>query len=243
MQVALTRRLAGEALGTAFLLATVVGSGIMGERLAAGNVALALLVNAVATGAMLFVLITVFAPISSAHFNPAVTLVELMLRRLPPTVASAYIAVQVAAAVIGVFAAHQMFDMPLLQTSVRVRAGAAQLFAEGIATFGLIMTIVLAARARRGAVAAAVACYITAAYFFTASTSFANPAVTLARSFSDTFAGIRFVDSPAFIAAQLAGALAAAMVCRWLTRADPPGAVIAPPARGPEPVSRSGTPS
>jgi glycerol uptake facilitator-like aquaporin len=212
----LGRRLAAEALGTALLLATVIGSGIMGERLAGGNVAIALLANSIATGAALYALILVFAPMSGAHLNPAVTLVMAIQRQLPARDACAYVAVQILGAFAGVAAAHAMFGEPLFFSSQHERTGAAQWWAEGVATFGLLAVILGSRRQSLPAVAAAVGAYITAAYWFTASTSFANPAVTLARAASDTFAGIRPLDAPAFILAQLAGALAAASIMRWL---------------------------
>lgn len=210
------QRLTAEALGSALLLAAVVGSGIMGERLAAGNVAIALLANTLVTGAMLFVLITIFGPISGAHFNPAVSAVAAFQRDITWKLCSAYIGVQVAGALIGVAAAHVMFEMPIVQLSVKQRSGAAQLFSEFVATFGLITTIVATVRYAPSRVAAAVASYIVAAYWFTASTSFANPAVTVARAVSDTFAGIRPIDAPAFILAQLCGAFAAMLLASWL---------------------------
>ena len=210
------QRLAAEALGSALLLAAVVGSGIMGERLAGGNVAIALIANTAATGAMLFVLITIFGPVSGAHFNPAVSVVATLQRNITWSVCAAYVAAQVAGALIGVAAAHAMFEMPIVQVSLKPRSGAAQLFSEFIATFGLITCILATVRFAPSRTAAAVAVYITAAYWFTASTSFANPAVTLARSVTDTFAGIRPIDAPAFIAAQLCGALAAMLVMSWL---------------------------
>ena len=211
----MSRKLAAEALGTFFLLATVVGSGIMGESLSDGNAALALLVNAVATGAILFVLIEVFGPISGAHFNPAVTLAFVARRELPYRTAGVFIVVQVTSAVLGVIAAHAMFDLPLLQESVKQRTGSAQWLAEGIATFGLLMTILGLLRVRPAAIPMGVGLYITAGYFFTASTSFANPAVTIARTFTDTFSGIYPAHAPAFIAAQLAGAMLAVLVFKW----------------------------
>jgi glycerol uptake facilitator-like aquaporin len=214
----LPRRLAAEALGTALLLAVIVGSGIMGERLAGGNTALALLGNTLATGAALVVLITVFGPISGAHFNPAVTLVFALRRELSARRALGYLLAQVGGAVLGVFVAHAMFAEPILQVSTRLRDGPAQTFSEGVATFGLVMTILGALRFRPDFTPAAVGLYITAAYWFTASTSFANPAVTLARSLSDTFAGIAPSSAPAFIAAQVAGALAASIVMAWLVK-------------------------
>lgn len=212
----LSRRLAAEALGTSFLLATVVGSGIMAERLAGGNVALALLANTLATGAGLVALILVFAPVSGAHFNPAVTLVEAWQSRLPWREAPAYVAAQLLGAYAGVATAHGMFELPVFDASEHMRSGPAQWLAELVATFGLIMVIRGCARSRPAAVPAAVGAYITAAYWFTSSTSFANPAVTLARAATDSFSGIRPVDVPAFIAAQLAGALTAALVMEWL---------------------------
>jgi len=215
------KRLAAEALGSALLLAAVVGSGIMGERLAGGNVGIALLANTAATGAMLFVLISIFGPISGAHFNPAVSAVAALQRNLTWTLWAGYIAAQLAGALIGVAAAHAMFELPIAQASLRERSGAAQLFSEFVATFGLIATITLTVRYAPARIAAAVACYITAAYWFTASTSFANPAVTVARSVSDTFAGIRPIDAPAFILAQLGGAAAAFLVSSWLLRTHP----------------------
>jgi glycerol uptake facilitator-like aquaporin len=213
-----TRRLAAEALGTALLLAIVVGSGIMGERLAAGNVALALLGNTLATGAGLVVLITILGPLSGAHFNPAVTLVFALRRQIGWGLAAGYVTVQVAGALAGVWAAHAMFAEPILQVSTKLRDGPAQAFAEFVATFGLMAAILAALRFRPAATPAIVGLYITAAYWFTASTSFANPAVTIARSLSDTFAGIAPASAPAFIAAQFAGALAADALCRWLLR-------------------------
>lgn len=213
----LTRRVAAEAVGTALLLAAVVGSGIMGERLAGGNVAIALLANTIATGAALVALILTFAPISGAHFNPAVTLCDASQGGLPWRDVPAYLSAQVAGAFAGVAAAHVMFGAPLFSASRHVREGGAQMFSEAVATFGLLS--VIWGCSRLGSTTAtpfAVAAYITAAYWFTSSTSFANPAVTLARSATDTFAGIRPVDAPAFIAAQLAGAAAATILFRWL---------------------------
>jgi glycerol uptake facilitator-like aquaporin len=212
----LARRLVAEALGTALLLAVVVGSGIMGERLAGGNAAIALLANTLATGAGLTVLIVVFGPISGAHFNPAVTLVFLVRREIGASAAAAYAAAQVVGGVLGVWTAHAMFAEPIWQVSRKLRDGPAQALSEFVATFGLVLTILATLRFRPQATPAAVGLYIAAAYWFTASTSFANPAVTLARSLSDTFAGIAPSSAPAFIAAQLAGALAAAVLCRWL---------------------------
>ena len=202
----LGRRLAAEGLGTAMLLAIVIGSGIMGERLSGGNVAVALLGNTLATGSGLVVLITVFGPVSGAHFNPAVTLAMLAHRAIAPGAAAAYIVVQVIAAVIGVWAAHAMFGEPILQISHKVRSGPGLVGSEFVATFGLFMTIFGASRFRAEAAPVAIGLYITAAYWFTASTSFANPAVTLARGLSDTFAGIAPSCVPMFIAAQIGGA-------------------------------------
>lgn len=216
----LSRRLAAEMLGTALLLAIVVGSGVMGERLAAGNDAIALLANTLATGAGLTVLIVVFGPVSGAHFNPAVTLVFLLRREIAAGVAAAYVAVQVAGALLGVWAAHAMFAEPIFQISTKLRDGPAQAWSEFVATFGLILTILGTLRFRSQAVPAAVGLYIAAAYWFTASTSFANPAVSLARSLSDTFAGIAPASLPPFIAAQLFGAIVAAGVAHWLFRTD-----------------------
>jgi len=210
------RRAVAEALGTAFLLAGVVGSGIMGERLAGGNVAIALLANTIATGAMLVALILTFGSISGAHFNPAVTLANASQGGLPWREVPVYIAAQISGAFAGVAAAHLMFGEPLFFASRHVRAGNAQLFSEFVATFGLLSIIWGCARLRSFAVPFAVGAYITGAYWFTSSTSFANPAVTLARAASDTFAGIRPVDAPGFIVAQLAGAFAATLLFRWL---------------------------
>lgn len=212
------RRLAAEALGTALLLAVVVGSGIMGQRLSAGNDALALLGNTVSTGAALVVLITVFAPVSGAHFNPAVTLAFLVKREIGVGLALGYLAAQAAGAILGVWTAHLMFGEPMLQVSTHARNGPAQAFSEFVATFGLLATILGCLRFRAEFTPAAVRLYITSAYWFTASNSFANPAVTLARSLSNTFAGIAPADTPAFIAAQVAGALAAVGVFGWLLK-------------------------
>lgn len=198
-----------EALGSFFLFATVVGSGIMAETLSGGNVALALLANALATGAILFVLITMLGPVSGAHFNPAVSLVMAMRRELPWRALLPYVAVQLGGGILGIWAAHLMFDLPILQFSDHLRRGAGQWAGEFVATFGLILTIMGTIRHRPDWVAPSVALYITAAYWFTSSTSFANPAITVARSLSDSFAGIAPADVPAFVAAQLAGALAA----------------------------------
>jgi glycerol uptake facilitator-like aquaporin len=212
------RRLAAELIGTALLLAVVIGSGIMGERLAGGSVALALLGNTIATGAGLAVLITVFGPLSGAHFNPAVTLVFALRREIAAGLALAYGLAQVAGAILGVWVAHAMFAEPILQVSGKLRAGSAQAFSEAVATFGLILTILGCLRFRPDATPLMVGLYITSAYWFTASTSFANPAVTLARALSDSFAGIAPASAPAFIAAELLGALVALALCHWLFR-------------------------
>lgn len=209
------QKLSAEFVGTAFLLATVIGSGIMAERLADGNVAIALLGNTIPTGAILVVLITMLGPISGAHFNPAVTLVFALRREISRRNSIAYVLAQVIGGVVGVWVAHMMFDESVWQFSEKVRTGGPQWLAEGVATFGLVMTILATLKAREGSVAMAVGLYITAAYWFTASTSFANPAVTIARGFSDTFAGIRPTDVPWFIAAQLLGAVLAWVFCRF----------------------------
>jgi glycerol uptake facilitator-like aquaporin len=206
----LPQRVVAECLGTAFLLAAVVGSGIMAAKLAGGNGALALLCNTIPTGAILTVLILTLAPISGAHFNPAVSIALALRRELPPGVAAMYIAAQIVGGIVGVLAAHAMFELPLWQVSVTIRTGVGQWFAEGVATFGLLLTI-LATRS-----AYAIGLYITAAYWFTASTSFANPAVTIARALSDTYAGIAPGGVLAFIAAQIVGALLAVALARWL---------------------------
>jgi glycerol uptake facilitator-like aquaporin len=215
-QPALTRRLAAEGIGSFFLFATVIGSGIMAEELSGGNVALALLANSLATGAILFVLITMLGPISGAHMNPAVSLFAASRRELAWTDAAAYIAAQLACGILGVWAAHLMFDQPLLQLSDKARSGAGQWLGEAIATFGLILTILGTVRHHPLWVPASVALYITAAYWFTSSTSYANPAITIARSLSDTFAGIAPADVPMFVIAQLIGAALAAGVAAWL---------------------------
>lgn len=217
MQQTLARRVVAEALGTAMLLAAVVGSGIMAERLAGGNVAVALLANTIATGAVLVALILTFGAISGAHFNPAVTFCDAWQKGLSWQEAFAYIVAQTSGAFAGVAAANVMFELPVFFVSQKVRTGAAQWFSEFIATFGLLAVIWGCSRLRSSVVAPfAVAAYIVAAYWFTASTSFANPAVTLARSMSDTFAGIRPADAPGFIAAQFLGAAAATALFRWL---------------------------
>jgi glycerol uptake facilitator-like aquaporin len=206
----LPQRAVAECLGTAFLLAAVVGSGIMAAKLAGGNGALALLCNTIPTGAILTVLILTFSPISGAHFNPAVSIALALRRELPPGVAAMYIAAQIVGGITGVLAAHAMFELPLWQVSVTIRTGVGQWFAEAVATFGLLLTV-LATRS-----AYAIGLYITAAYWFTASTSFANPAVTIARALSDTYAGIAPGGVLAFIAAQIVGALLAVALARWL---------------------------
>jgi Glycerol uptake facilitator and related permeases (Major Intrinsic Protein Family) len=213
----LSRRLAGEALGTGLLLATVVGSGIMADRLTA-DVALALLCNTIPTGAILFVLITVLGPVSGGHFNPAVSLVAALRRDLPWTEAGLYAVVQVLGGIVGMLVAHAMFELPLWQWGSQVRSGGGQWLSEGMATFGLVLVILLGMRLRATAVPALVGLYITAAYWFTASTSFANPAVTLARALTESFSGIRPVDAPGFILAQIAGALLALGLAGWLLR-------------------------
>jgi len=214
----LKRRLAAEFLGTAFLLATVIGSGIMAQRLSGGNAALALLCNTLPTGAILTVLILIFGPISGAHFNPAVSLAFASRGMLAAKTTPIYIAAQIAGALVGVWAAHLMFEVPLWQLSTTVRVGPGQWLAEAIAAFGLLLTIFSCLAHAPGAVAYAVGLYITAAYWFTASISFANPAVTIARSFSDTFAGIAPAGVLAFIIAQLVGASAAVVLAAWLWR-------------------------
>ncbi len=214
--MSLARRIAAEGVGTALLLAAVVGSGIMGERLAGGNVALALLANSLATGAVLVALILAFGPVSGAHFNPLVTLA--VGERLTRRDAAFYVGAQIAGAFAGVAAAHLMFDAPLFSAAQQIRTGNGQWLSEGLATFGLVAVILGCARTRPQAVAYAVGGYIAAAYWFTASTSFANPAVTLARAVTDSFAGIRPADVPAFLLAQAAGAGAATVLFRWFYR-------------------------
>lgn len=217
----LGRRLVAEAVGTALLLATVVGSGIMGDRLAGGNVAIALLANTLATGAALVTLILTFGPISGAHFNPAVTIADASQRGMPWREVPTYVVAQVVGAFAGVAAAHAMFEEPVFAASTHARAGASQAFSEFVATFGLLAVIWGCSRKRSPAVPFAVGTYITAAYWFTASTSFANPAVTLARAATNTFAGIRPADVPAFLVAQLLGASVATLLFRWLVPALP----------------------
>jgi glycerol uptake facilitator-like aquaporin len=233
LRVTRARRIIAEAVGTALLLAAVVGSGIMGERLAGGNVALALLVNTLATGAMLVALILTFGPISGAHFNPALTLADAWQGGVSWREVPGYVAAQLAGAFLGVATAHLMFGEPVYSASLHARAGGAQLFSEFVATFGLLCVIWGCARLRSSAVPFAVGAYITGAYWFTASTSFANPAVTLARCASNTFAGIRPVDAPGFILAQFTGAFAATLLFRWLVPSVPKdaAAVVVPHAQ------------
>jgi glycerol uptake facilitator-like aquaporin len=222
----LPRRLTAEALGTALLVATVVGSGIMAESLTK-DVALALLGNTLPTGAILVVLITVLGPISGAHFNPAVTLIFALKRELTPREAVLYVVVQIAGGMVGTMMAHAMFALPLLDASLKMRTGGAQWFAEGVAAFGLVATILSGIRFERASVPWLVGLYITAAYWFTSSTSFANPAVAMARSMTNTFSGIRPTDLPGFIAAELCGAVAALMLMSWLLRAAGEGVPMA----------------
>ena len=217
MTATLSRRIAAEFIGTGFLVAAVVGSGIMGERLAGGNLAIALLDNTIATGAALVVLILAFGPISGAHFNPAVTLVDTIEGGLRWMDATCYVVAQCAGAVCGTLVAHLMFKLPIISFSQHNRSGSAQLFSEFLATFGLLSVIWGCSRSRAGIVPFAVGLYITSAYWFTASTSFANPAVTIARCLTDTFAGIRPEDVAGFITAQIAGALIATLLFKWLS--------------------------
>jgi glycerol uptake facilitator-like aquaporin len=221
----LPRRLVAEALGTAMLVATVVGSGIMAETLTR-DAALALLGNTLPTGAVLVVLITILGPISGAHFNPAVTLVFALKRDLPPRDALLYVVAQIAGGLGGTVIAHAMFALPLLDASLKIRTGGAQWLAEGVAAFGLVVTILSGIRFERASVPWLVGLYITAAYWFTSSTSFANPAVAIARSMTNTFSGIRPADLPGFIAAELCGALVALILAAWLLRAEGEGATI-----------------
>jgi glycerol uptake facilitator-like aquaporin len=220
MKARLAQRITAEFLGTMFLVAAVIGSGIMGERLAGGNVAIALLANTIATGAALVALILAFGPISGAHFNPVVTLSDAMERGIRWAEAATYIAAQVAGALGGAIVAHAMFTLPVVSVSQHMRSGGAQLFSEFVATFGLMCVIWGCARKRPDGVAYAVGAYITAAYWFTASTSFANPAVTIGRALSDTFAGIRPQDAPGFILAQIGGGLAVTLLFRWFRASD-----------------------
>lgn len=222
-----TRRLVAEGLGTAFLLAIVVGSGIMAERLSGGNVALALLANAIATGAGLASLILMFGTLSGAHFNPVVTLSEAWQKNMPASDVAPYIAVQIIGAFAGVAATHMMFGEPVFFASEHIRTGAAQWWGEFVATFGLLGVIIGCSRSRPAATPFAVAAYITAGYWFTSSSSFANPAVTLARSATNTFGGIRLTDTTGYILAQLAGASAATLLFCWLYPATPKGATVA----------------
>ena len=224
MPADLPRRLTAEALGTAMLVATVVGSGIMAQALTA-DTALALLANTMATGAILVVLISTLGPISGAHFNPAVSLVFALRRELSTRDAGLYATVQVIGGIVGTLAAHLMFALPLLEASTKIRTGGAQWFSEGIAAFGLVAVILAGLRFERASVPWLVGLYITAAYWFTASTSFANPAVAIARSLTDTFSGIRPLDLPAFIVAELAGAVLALVLMSWLLRIPSPGPI------------------
>jgi glycerol uptake facilitator-like aquaporin len=215
----LPRRLAAEALGTALLVTTVVGSGIMAESLTK-DVALALLGNTLPTGAILVVLITIFGPISGAHFNPAVTLVFALKRDITPRDTALYVAAQITGGIAGTVLAHAMFALPLMDASLKIRSGGAQWLAEGVAAFGLVATILAGIRFNRAAVPVLVGLYITAAYWFTASTSFANPAVAIARSLTNTFSGIRPVDLPGFIAAEVCGAVIGMLVMTWMLRPE-----------------------
>jgi glycerol uptake facilitator-like aquaporin len=226
----LPRRLTAEALGTAMLVATVVGSGIMAESLTR-DVGLALLGNTIPTGAILVVLIAILGPISGAHFNPAVTLIFALMRELAPREALAYVVAQIVGGMAGTVTAHAMFALPLLDASLKMRTGGAQWLAEAVAAFGLVATILAGVKFNRPTIPWLVGLYITAAYWFTASTSFANPAVAIARSMTNSFSGIRPADLPGFIAAELAGALAALLLMRWLLRAAGEGGPIAKEAR------------
>jgi glycerol uptake facilitator-like aquaporin len=228
------RRIAAEALGTALLVATVIGSGIMGERTAGGSVALALLGNTLATGAILVVLILCFAPVSGAHFNPLVTVVLALRREIERAMVLPYVGAQVSGGLAGTVLAHAMFDLPLFQMSATARSGPGQWLSEAVASFGLVATILACARFRPAAVAYAVGLFISAGYWFTASTSFANPAVALARALTATFSGIRPVDLPGFVIAETAGALIAAAVFGWLLGRRAPAA--APPSDDPGPA-------
>ena len=223
-EVTFIKRVVCEGLGTLLLVATVVGSGVMGQRLCQGNLAVALLANTLATGAGLAVLIAVFGPVSGAHFNPVVTAVEIAFNRQTPRDGAAYIGAQLAGGLLGTMLAHAMFALPLWQPSLRVRTGGPQWLSEAVATFGLLLVIAAVSRHRPGAAPLAVGGFITAAYWFTASTSFANPAVTLARAFTDTFAGIAPSSVPGFVAAQAAGGAVGALVGRWLFAPEKPRA-------------------
>lgn len=222
MTAGIRERLAAEALGSIVLTGTVIGSGILASRLSAGNDAVALLGNTAATGAMLFVLISALGPISGAHFNPAVSFVMALRRQLTPVTAVAYILAQIVGCILGAWLAHAMFELPILQTSTHVRSGASQMLSEGVATFALLFAILFVSRWKAEAVPAAVALVITAGYWWTASTSFANPAISIARAMSDTFAGVRPQDVPGFIVGQIAGALLAWAVSRALLPGDKP---------------------
>ena len=213
----LKRRLVSEAVGTAMLVCAVVGSGIMADNLT-DDVALALLANTLATGAALVVLISILGPISGAHFNPAVTMVMVMRRAQNAAEGARYALSQIVGGIVGTMMAHMMFSLPLLSLSTRVRDGAAQWFSEGVAAFGLVLVILAGLQFRKDAIASLVGLYIIAAYWFTASTSFANPAVAIARAFTDTFAGIRPIDVPEFVAAEIAGSLLAMGLCAWLLK-------------------------
>ena len=210
-----SQKLTAEFVGTLFLLATIIGSGIMAERLADGNVAIALLGNTIPTGAILIILINMLGPISGAHFNPVVTFIFMLKAEITTRQSVAYIICQIIAGIIGVWVAHLMFDEPLIQASQKIRTGNGQWFSEAVATFGLVITILLTLKTNKNMVATAVGLYITAAYWFTSSTSFANPAVTIARSLSDSFAGIRPIDVAGFIIAQFIGGYLAYLYCQW----------------------------
>ena len=229
MRATLSRRVIAEGLGTAMLLAAIVGSGIMADRLAGGNQAIALLANTSATGAALVALILTFGPISGGHFNPVVTLADASQGGLAWRDVTGYIAAQIAGAVLGVWTAHAMFREPILMLSTHLRSGSPQILSEFVATFGLLAVIQGCARHRSAAVPFAVAAYITAAYWFTASTSFANPAVTIARALTNTFAGIRPADVPGFILGQFAGAAAGTLLFRWLVPSTPDRVVVRQP--------------
>ncbi len=240
MSFSVSRRLAAEFSGALFLAAVVIGSGVMGVRLADGSAGLALLANTLATAAILFVLITALAPVSGAHFNPAVTLAFLLRREIGFGAAVLYLLAQTAGCIAGAVVAHALFDLPLLQIAATGRAGVSQMLSEGAATFALVACILLVLRARPNAVPAAVALTIAAGYWWTSSTSFANPAITIARALSDTFAGIRPLDAPGFIAAQVAGALLATGACSWLYRAPARADQAVMTAAATRSVSKSG---